>query len=122
MMLRFLRGSKNKFPWELQRPQWAPIPCTDPAFYAKRKEQIREKLAFAEEILRVKKNTSIEDLCEGLHPIIYEYMCYVRSMKYEEEPNFKYTKKLFSKFQKNTVVIDFDWVTHKIKATEERQL
>lgn len=122
MMIRFLRGSKRKFPWELERPAWDPIPCVDPNCYIKRKEQALDKIKFAQEILRVKKETPIESLCEGLHPIIYEYMCYVRSMKYEEAPNYKVISKLFARFQKGKVALDFDWVTFKSKSIEERQM
>ena len=46
-------------------------------------------------ILECKQNTSIHSLCEGLPREFSEFLQYSRTMRFDEEPNLDYTRKLF---------------------------
>ena len=48
-----------------------------------------------EKVYKIKANISNEDLCRGLPNEMCKYMKYVKSLKFEEEPDYKYLKKLF---------------------------
>ena len=49
----------------------------------------------AKKIYFKKKTTPMETLCKDLPQEMTEYMLYVKSLKFEEEPNYNYLKKLF---------------------------
>ena len=75
-------------------------------------------------MMKLKKNTTVEQMCEGLHPRMQDYMFYVRSLKWDEKPNYKQIYKLFSKCLKNAgkEPIQFDWVTYKARVIEDRAI
>ena len=56
---------------------------------AKNLEEYRDK------IIHLKKNISLQKLCEDLPIEIYYYMKYVRELKFEEKPNYPYLQNLF---------------------------
>ena len=53
------------------------------------------KLERFRKILSIKSNTTNEELCKYLPIEFYEYMNYVKSLKFEEKPNYIYLRKLF---------------------------
>ena len=68
-------------------------------------------------IYKLKKNTSPEDLCEGLPPEMVEYMTYAKKLEFEQEPNYNYLRKLFSKmlkrFHTTNDQLVFSWIKLK---------
>lgn len=46
-------------------------------------------------IKQIKEKTTPEQLCQGLPNLLANYINYTRSLKYEDEPNYNYLKKLF---------------------------
>ena len=46
-------------------------------------------------IREIKKNTTPEELCQGLPPQIQEYVEYTRNLEYETDPDYNYLKNLF---------------------------
>jgi len=52
-------------------------------------------------IKEVKKNTSPEELCQGLPPQFQEYVTYTRNLKYESNPDYNYLRNLFLTVLKN---------------------
>ena len=46
-------------------------------------------------IKQIKKQTTPEELCHGLPSQFQQYIAYIRNLKYEDEPNYNYLKKLF---------------------------
>ena len=52
-------------------------------------------------IKEVKKNTSPEELCQGLPPQFQEYVTYTRNLKYESNPDYNYLRNLFLTMLKN---------------------
>ena len=55
----------------------------------------------------MKKHMELEILCRGLPKEVLEYMKYAKSLKFEQEPNYKYLKNLFHMIlNKNQVNID----------------
>ena len=48
----------------------------------------------------MKKYIEMEELCKGLPSEIIDYMNNARSLKFEEEPNYKYLKSLFNNILK----------------------
>ena len=75
-------------------------------------------------IYRTKANISNEELCKGLPIEFCYYMKYVKSLKFEEEPNYRYLKYLFlSILDKNEEKNDlrFSWIKQK-KSTKNDKL
>ena len=50
-------------------------------------------------IYKMKKNTKPEELCNGF-PEMIEYLSYAKKLEFEQEPDYKYLRKLFSKMLK----------------------
>ena len=55
-------------------------------------------------IKQIKRNTTAEDLCQGLPPQFEEYVNYTRNLKYESDPDYNYLKNLFL-----NVLNQFNW-------------
>ena len=55
-------------------------------------------------IREIKKNTTPEELCQGLPPQIQEYVEYTRNLEYETDPDYKYLKNLFL-----TILKHYNW-------------
>ena len=51
-------------------------------------------------IYKMKKNTTPEELCEGLPPEMTEYIKYAKQLEFEQQPDYKYLKKLFGRMLK----------------------
>lgn len=67
-------------------------------------------------IYECKKNTTTEQLCQGLPKEFRAYMEHVKSLEFQEKPNYNYLYNLFTQlFKKNKFVYDdiYDWT--KIK-------
>lgn len=63
-------------------------------------------------IFECKKNTTNEQLCQGLPKEFKNYMDYVKSLDFEEKPNYNFLYNLFTQlFKKNNFVYDdvYDW-------------
>ena len=70
------------------------------------------------EILRIKNSTSPEILCSGLPKEFTEYYKYSKNLYFEQEPNYKYLKSLFTSIlSKNEQINDllFFWIINKKK-------
>lgn len=67
-------------------------------------------------IYECKKNTTIEQLCQGLPKEFKLYMQHVKSLEFNEKPNYQYLYELFSRlFEKKKYIYDdeYDWIHHK---------
>ena len=77
-----------------------------------------------EKVLEKKKNTALEVLCESFFIILgcplefYDYMHYVKNLRFDEKPDYPYIKSFFLKielfmdlFEKNKFKLTdtFDW-------------
>ena len=51
-------------------------------------------------IYKMKKNTTPEDLCNGLPPEMTEYIRYAKKLEFEQQPDYKYLRGLFSQMLK----------------------
>ena len=63
-------------------------------------------------IFKIKRNTSIEDLCSDLPNEFEKYMKYCRLLRFRQKPDYEYLKSLFIDiFNKNNYKYDdiFDW-------------
>ena len=54
-----------------------------------------------EKVYKIKANISNEELCKDLPIEICKYMKYVKSLKYEEQPNYEYLRQLFFSILRN---------------------
>ena len=67
----------------------------------------------AQKIYEIKKQTKMENLCIEMPEEMLLYMNYVKSLKFEQEPNYNYLKNLFQnllkKYDKNENPI-FSWI------------
>lgn len=66
-----------------------------------------------EKIMRKKRDTDILSLCQNLPPEFSLYFTYVRSLQFEERPDYAYLRKIFHEvFLRNHFKRDeeFDWV------------
>ena len=73
-------------------------------------------------ILNLKKNTTNEELCKNLPSEFCDYIKYVKSLKFQEEPNYLYLKNLFIKVldkMHETNDLYFSW--RKIKLTKKEE-
>ncbi len=65
-------------------------------------------------IYKMKKNVSPEDLCKSLPRHMTEYMKYVKSLEFEQEPNYKYLRNLFTsllkKIHDTNDLLFFSWI------------
>ena len=63
-----------------------------------------------EKIKMKKKETSIIELCKGLPGEFHEIFLYIRSLKYEEKPNYDLIINLLNSVaSKNSIVFNYDW-------------
>lgn len=72
-----------------------------------------------------KNSTQPEMLCKGLPTELMEYMKYVRSLKFEETPDYKSLKKLFVDLffrVRRLTNFEFDWVKQKIDIGSIREI
>ena len=60
----------------------------------------RKKMERYLKIYKMKKNTSPEELCSGLFPEMVEYVSYSKKLEFEQEPDYNYLRRLFSKMIK----------------------
>ena len=89
VLMYFLRG---RLPW-----QGIPI---------KNKEERYRR------IMETKRDTKIEDLCNGFPHQFAEYIKYTRSLEYETDPNYNYLKNLFASALNSighTIDCYYDW-------------
>lgn len=68
-----------------------------------------------ERIYMMKKTVKLEELCYGLPSEYYHYMLYVRTLKFAQEPNYRYLIKMFTRMLSRmnidqcTQSTHFDW-------------
>ena len=94
MLIYFLKG---KLPWQ-------GIKCTGTA----------DKY---EKIKQLKMSISIEELCKDIPKEFVQYMKYVRNLKFDEKPDYRYLQKLFmSCFDKHSLKKDYnyDWTIQSL--------
>lgn len=79
-----------------------------------------------EAILIKKRSTKPEELCLGLNSFFVNYLLSVRSLKFEEEPNYAlYRKMVYDAMLEDSIPFDYryDWVkTRQIKTSRENQI
>lgn len=66
-----------------------------------------------EKILKKKRDTDVQTLCRDLPPEFSLYFTYVRSLQFEERPDYAYLRKIFHEvFVRNNFKRDdeYDWV------------
>lgn len=66
-----------------------------------------------EKIGEKKQTTAIKDLCEGFPEQLEQYLSYVRSLGFEETPDYEYLRDLFSQALKSTGEVEdgeYDWM------------
>ena len=93
VLLYFLRGS---LPWQGQK--------------VKNKDERHQK------ILKIKIETSVEDLCKGFPEEFAKYINYTRNLEYEENPDYNMLRDLLkSIMKKENFSLDYiyDWTTDK---------
>ena len=67
----------------------------------------------ASEVYHIKRNTSLDVLCDGLPVAFFNYMKYCRLLQFKAEPNYRYLKTLFyNVFVQYDLKYDyqFDWI------------
>ena len=70
--------------------------------------RVKNKEEKYNKILEKKINTKVEDICKDLPKEFITFLQYVRSLQYEEKPDYDYLKKLIEDMgEKNGVVWDF---------------
>ena len=67
--------AKGKLPWQRFKVSKEDKQCTD--------------------IMKMKQSTKLKDLCEGFPTEFSTYIIYCRELKFEDQPNYGYLKKLF---------------------------
>ena len=84
--------------------------------------KLKEKEEKYKQILKIKQETTNESLCENLPKQFLCYMNYVKTLEFEEKPDYKNMRKMFeetmNKFNYEND-LEFDW--RKIYKTKENQ-
>eukprot|EP01062_Namystynia_karyoxenos_P006707 TRINITY_DN1234_c1_g1_i1.p2 TRINITY_DN1234_c1_g1~~TRINITY_DN1234_c1_g1_i1.p2 ORF type:complete len:416 (+),score=141.24 TRINITY_DN1234_c1_g1_i1:161-1408(+) len=65
-----------------------------------------------------KESMSIDALCRGEHPCWRRYMCYVRTMKYEEQPDYSALRRMLRRAmeeERHECDWVYDWVAYRRK-------
>ena len=71
MMIKFLRGTRGPlFPWEIEFPVWIPVSFRDPNYFENKKLQDLDKLKWRLKAMKLKKYMTVEQLCQGVHPVM----------------------------------------------------
>ena len=79
----------------------------------------------AQKIFAVKSFLSIKMLCKDLPKEMNEYMIYVKSLKFEEEPNYIYITRIFELMLKKINKINdlnFSWIDKVLRNNNEKKL
>ena len=69
--------------------------------------------AYNKELLRIKKKTSIKELCKGLPSCFPAYFTYLESLGFDVKPDYEYLRNVFDecfyeyKFEDDN---EYDWV------------
>lgn len=67
--------------------------------------------------------TSLEELCKGQPPEFKEFMEYCRSLKFEQDPDYKYMIGLFEKCMINKgydmKVMDYTWKQNRLSKDKQ---
>jgi casein kinase 1 gamma len=63
------------------------------AYETKRKQSSKNHV---KKLLRLKRDTPIDVLCDGLDPVIGDYLFYTRSLKFSEKPDYDTLRDWFS--------------------------
>ena len=58
--------------------------------------------------LKIKEETSIEQLTEGIVPCMYHYMKYVRKLRFEQKPDYRRLRSLFEDCFYNDLKAEMD--------------
>ena len=86
--------------------------------------QDRAQEEWAAAVLARKEATTIEELCQGQPLPFKQYMKYVRSLKFEQKPNYKMLRGLFENIFKELNYQEdgkFDWVVRRTAIIERKQ-
>jgi casein kinase I family protein HRR25 len=59
--------------------------------------------------MEIKMETTPHVLCKGFPEEFEQYVDYSRNLKYEDDPNYKYLKNLFSNILKDDTEYIYDW-------------
>ena len=71
----------------------------------------KDKKDLFERISDVKLSTSLNVLCNGLHPCFLKYMEYCRRIQFDETPDYKYLKNLLLEtIKENNYVCNYEWI------------
>jgi len=93
ILLYFLR--RGSLPWDVPQPKDLNVDAKDPNAYQNQLLMEKAYEAWEKQVLQKKSETTLDELCEG-HPIAFrQYMDYVRSLTFEQKPNYKYMRNLF---------------------------
>lgn len=74
-------------------------------------------------IKKKKLETPLEELCKGLPNEFFEYMTYCRSLKFEQDPDYRHLTGLFESCMKRNnldpKVSDFTWKQNRLTKDKE---
>lgn len=103
------------------------IDMKDPKYLQHLEIQRRAQQKYDTEVLEKKTKISIEELCQNCPPEMVKFMKYVRKLKFESKPDYKYLHSLIEKVQKDNDIepsqeIVFDWVTVKQEKLRQREI
>ena len=77
----------------------------------------KNKIELAQKIFDIKRLIPLKMLCEDLPKEMIEYMKYVRTLKFEEEPNYDYLKKILGIMLERINTVDdlnFSWINQAL--------
>ena len=70
-------------------------------FFEKTRENTLHIFWINETVVKKKKRTTVENLCKECHIEFHMYLNYVRSLRFDEKPDYDYLRNLFNKLYYN---------------------
>ena len=74
----------------------------------------KNKKEYAQKAYRLKKTIPLETLCKDAPKEMIDFMKYVKSLKFEEEPKYNYLKNLLGNMIKKYNALQFSWVNKSL--------
>ena len=121
ILVYFLK--EGKLPWDLDPLPEFEVDDKDPLIYQKTIKYEEEQRQWDQKYLKMKLDTSYEQLTDGLPKQFLEIFIYLDKLTFEAKPDYAYLRSLFEQvFKDNNFVEDeqFDWVVHKKNLLEKR--
>ena len=90
---------KGSLPWDIHPPQLEYVDPLKATGFLQIDENEKRLQVFRDHKLKIRIDSTIASLTEGLPDVFYRYLKHCRMLKFEEKPNYDYLKQLFKDYK-----------------------